>query len=430
MPTPPRSSIPPAPPGRTTLRSIVHGLSLACVAGTACARGNRVPEPPYPHAGEPIGTVRQSYDGALPPEVAVRTFRNIDRLFPSRVIAPSRTPRALPQAARPLTRVTFAHDGTTHDLEDYIRLNRVAGLLVLVNGEVALERYEFGNTPRTRWMSMSVAKSITSTLIGAALQAGHIRSLDDSVTRYVPALRGSAYEGVRIRDVLMMASGVKWDETYTDPSSDRRRLLEAQLSQVPGSALALMAKLPRAAEPGTRHNYSTGETQVAGEIVRGAVGMSLARYLETTIWGPAGMEGDATWWLDSPDGMEIGGSGIGATLRDYGRFGQFILEDGVAGGRRVLPDGWVREAGHPTRLRDGREIPYGYLWWTSMTAEGMRDGAFSAEGIHGQSVYINPAARVVIVTWGAQPRPSGGAVIDDDVVRDAIVRAVSRRPGE
>lgn len=407
------------------LRRPVHaGVSLLIALLLTACEQRPVATISYPHAAETIGTVRESYDGVLPPELAVRTFRNIHRLFPSRVIAPGDSARVLPPAQRPLGAVTFTHGGTSYALDDYVRLNRVAGMLVLVDGQVALERYLLGNTPRTRWMSMSVAKSITSTLIGAALHEGKIRSLDDSVTRYVPALRGSAYDGVRIRDVLMMSSGVQWDETYTDPASDRRRLLDAQISQVPGAALAVMAKLPKAADAGMRHNYSTGETQVAGEIVRGAVNTPLATYLSERIWGPAGMEAEATWWLDSPDGMEIGGSGIGATLRDYARFGQFILDDGVARGTRLLPEGWVREATRPTRLRDGREIRYGYLWWTATTPDGIRDGAFSAEGIHGQSIYINPAARVVMVVWGAQPKPSGGAVIDDEVVRDAVVRTL------
>lgn len=397
---------------------MIAGWLVACTRGSP--RG-QAPAASYPHEHEPIGTVRQSYDGALSPDLAVHTFRNIHRLFPSRTISRSASPRPLPPAPRPLGPVAFSVNGRVQTLDDYVRANRVAGLLVLVDGAVALERYEFGNSPRTRWMSMSVAKSVTSTLIGAAIRDGHIRSVHDSVTRYVPALRGSAYDGVSVRDVLTMSSGVRWDETYTDPASDRRRLLEAQLAQQPGAALAVMAKLPRAAPPGTRHNYSTGETQVAGEIVRGAVGKPLARYLAERIWGPAGMESDATWWLDSPDGVEIGGSGISATLRDYARFGQFILEDGVANGTRLLPEGWVREATQPVTLRGGQAIPYGYLWWTAMTASGRRDGAFSAEGIHGQSIYVNPAARVVIVTWGAQPRPTGGAVIDDDVGRVAIV---------
>lgn len=271
---------------------------------------------------------------------------------------------------------------------------------------------------------MSVAKSITATLVGAALHDGSIRSLDDSVTRYVPRLAGSAYDGVAIRDVLMMASGVRWNETYTDSTSDRRHLLEAQLSQVPGSAMTLMASLPRAAAPGTKNTYSTGETQVIGEVVRGAVKRPLAEYLAERVWGPAGMEADGTWWLDSPDGVEIGGSGISATLRDYARFGQFILEDGVAGGTRHIPEGWSREAGSPKALRDGTPLHYGYLWWPTTTEAGRADSAFMAVGIHGQHVYINPARRIVIVVWGAQVHPTADAPITDEVVFDAIVAAL------
>ena len=395
------------------------------ILGCAAPREPDAPEQ-YPHETEPIGTVRQSYDGALSPELAVRTFRNIHRLFPSRTIAPGPRVRELPVSDTPLGDVTFTAGRTRYSLDDYVRLNRVTGILVLQDGKVVLERYEHGNTRRTRWMSMSVAKSVTATLVGAALHEGLIRTLDDSVTRYVPRLTGSAYDGVTIRDVLTMASGVRWDETYTNPASDRRKLLEAQISQLPASAMALMASLPRAAPPGTRHTYSTGETQVVGEVVRGAVGRPLATYLSERVWRPAGMEGDATWWLDSPDGHEIGGSGISATLRDYARFGQFVLEDGVVDGRRILPAGWTREAGSPRALRNGDVLPYGYLWWTATTAASARDSAFSAQGIHGQMLYINPRARVVIAVWSAQVEPTGGAVVDDAAFFDAVVEALGR----
>jgi CubicO group peptidase (beta-lactamase class C family) len=378
----------------------------------------------YPHATEPIGTVRQMYDGVLTPELAVNTFRNIDRLFPTRAVPRSPTPLPLPRSATPLTSVSFSERGTRHTLEDYLELNRVAGLLVLKDGHVRLERYRLGNSERTRWMSMLIAKSITSTLIGAAIQQGYIAALSDPVTRYVPSLAGSAYEGVSVRDVLMMSSGVRWDETYTDPASDRRRLLEAQISQVPGALLAVMRGLPRAAEPGTVNNYNTGETQVAAEILRSAVGRPLATYLSERIWSRFGMEADANWWLDSPDGLEIGGSGFSATLRDYGRFGLFVLNEGVAAGEAILPAGWTDEATSPKLLGDGTPLAYGYLWWPGTTPAARRDRAFSAEGIHGQFVYINPVAQVVIVVWSAQPEPTGGAVIDDWVFFDAVVDAL------
>lgn len=379
--------------------------------GGAC----RAPAPGYPHRAEPIGTVREIYDGTLTPELAVNTFRNIDRLFPTRRVPASPNPLPLERASGPLPPVTFTYQNKPYDLERYLVSNRIAALLVLKDGRVVLERYRFGNTERTRWMSMSIAKSITSTLVGAAIKQGYIRSLSDSVTRYVPALAGSAYDGVTVRDVLMMASGVRWNETYSDPKSDRRRLLEAQISQVPGSALALMKILPRAAEPGTRNNYNTGETQVVAEVLRAALGRPLATYLSERIWSRAGMEADANWWLDSPDGVEIGGSGFSATLRDYGRFGLFILGDGVVGGDSILPAGWVREATSPKTLRDGTKLDYGYLWWP-----GPR-GTFMAMGIHGQYLYVNPAANVVIVAWGARPHPTEGQVVDDWAFCEAVV---------
>ena len=368
--------------------------------------------------------MQEIYDGVLTPEMAVNTFRNIDRLFPTRTVPRSLTPMPLPPAAVPLRNVSFNDSGNFYDLVDYLYLNKVAALLVLKDGRVKLELYRFGNSEQTRWMSMSVAKSITSTLIGAAVKQGYIQSLSDNVTQYVPSLAGSAYEGVSIRDVLMMSSGVRWSETYTDPASDRRRLLEAQISQEPGSAMSVMKSLPRAAEPGTVNNYNTGETQVAAEILRGAVGRPLATYLSERVWSKFGMEAEANWWLESPDGIEIGGSGFSATLRDYGRFGLFILNGGFAGGEAILPADWVREATTPKVLRGGTPLAYGYLWWTGKTDASRRDGAFMARGIHGQTLYVNPVASVVIVAWGARPQPLAGHIVDDWLFCDTVAEAL------
>jgi CubicO group peptidase (beta-lactamase class C family) len=369
----------------------------------------------YPHAREPIGSVREVYDGALTPDLAVNTFRNIDRLFPSRTIAHGTKVFPLPAAPRQLTQLKFVSRGKQWDLFDYLAVNRVAAVLALKDGRVALELYQYGNTAKTRWMSMSVAKSITSTLIAAAIKQGYIGSIEDPVTKYVPSLAGSAYEGVSIRDLLLMSSGVRWNETYTDPTSDRRRLLEAQIAQQPGAALDLMKKLPRAAQPGTVNNYNTGETLVAGEVVHNAVKRSLSEYLSERIWKPFGMEADATWWLDSPDGIEIAGSGFSATLRDYGRFGLFFLNGGRAGGEDVLPIGWLEEAGAPHRLKSGKELDYGYFWWPALPTPNIPDpqGAFMAQGIFGQYVYLNPKEHVVVVVWSAQSKPQGMDIIDD-----------------
>jgi len=395
--------------GTTTLRSHAAGLQAPYV---------------NPHAKDRIGTVRQMYDGALTPELAVTTFRNIDRLFPTRRILHGRA-RSLMPASTPLRDVDFVSHDTRYRLEDYLRLNRVSGLLVLKDGKIALERYAYGNGPQTRWMSMSIAKSITSTLIGAAIKDHAIGSIDDPVTKYVPRLTGGAYDGVTVRHLLMMASGVRWNETYTDPASDRRRLLEVQIAQRPNGAVDLMRALGRAAPPGYVNNYSTGETQIAGEVVRGATRKSLAEYLSDKIWRPFGMETDASWWLDSPGGHEIGGSGLSATLRDYGRFGLFFLGEGVIDGVKVLPRGWTVEASSAKTLADGKRISYGYMWWPSEALPNtVNDGAFSAVGIFGQAIYINPREHVVIVQWSAQTKPTGGEVVSSDDFFGAVSMAL------
>ncbi len=410
-------------------------LNLGLVPGADVFAGERdkpslIAAPTYPHAQEPIGDVRQMYDGRLSQELAVNTFRNIDRIFPVNKIkaAPAKQALVLPSAdfkmRQQLTQLEWKERGRTINLSQFFELNRVAGALVLKDGKVVLEQYRYGNTEQTRWMSMSVAKSITSTLVGAAIKQGKIKSLRDSVSTYVPELKGSAYQDASVRDVLMMASGVAWSETYSDPRSDRRRLLEAQISQKPGSALEVMRKLPRVAEAGTMANYNTGETQVVAQVLRNAIGISLSEYLSERIWRRFGMEADAYWWLDSPNGVEIGGSGISATLRDYGRFGLFMLNQGRIKNEVVLPDGWTYEATTPTLLKNGKPLAYGYLWWPATDLAGQRDAAYAAIGIHGQAMYINPASKVVIVLWGAQVQPTGGAGSDNTAFFQAVNAAL------
>jgi CubicO group peptidase (beta-lactamase class C family) len=370
-------------------------------------------DPGYRHDGEPIGTVREIYDGRLYPDLQVNTFRNIDRLFPTRTIRRGTAVRPLREQARDLHDFRLEWRGQSYDLYDVVSLNRVSGLLVLKDGAVRFEHYFLGNDAATRWMSMSVVKSMTAALIGAAIQDGLIASLDDPVTRYLPRFENTAYDGVTIRQLLTMTSGVAWNETYTDPTSDRRRMLEAQIAQRPGAILDLMATLPRAAEPGTRWNYSTGETQLAGALVAAVSGKPVADYLSDKIWSPMGMESDATWWLDAPGGLEIGGSGLSATLRDYARFGQFLLQDGVIEGSRVLPEGWMQEAA-ARRVVAGEEVEYGYMLWP------LHGRSYAAIGIFGQFVFVDPASRLVVAMWSAQPKPVGREGIDEYVFLEAL----------
>lgn len=390
--------------------------AIACLILTACGAD----EASYPHAGEPIGTARQVYDGTLSPELAVTTFRNTDRLFATRRVSRGASVLPLPPAARRMPAIRFADRGREVSLDTYLDENRVAGLLVLKDGAVVTEQYRFGNTPTTRWMSMSIAKSVTSTLVGMALKDGALANLSDPVTQYLPDLIGSGYVGVPLRNVLTMTSGVRWDETYTDSSSDRRRLLRAQLAQEPGAAMEVMAGLPRVAEPGAVYTYNTGETQVVAELLRQAIGRPLSEYLSERIWSRVGMEADAYWWLDAPGGTEIGGSGLSITLRDYGRFGLFLVGGAELDGVATLPAGWMAEATTPKRLRDGTEVDYGYLWWTPTTPGALRDGAYVAEGLYGQFLYVNPAAGVVIVVLSARAEPAGTNWISDWAFFEAV----------
>lgn len=398
---------------------------LIITALAALAAAPALAQDTYRHEGETIGTVEQIYDGDLLPDLAVSTFRNIDRLFPTRTVPASDAPHPLEPAATPLGPVTATVDDKTWDMDDFLALDSVTGLIVLKDGKVAYEIYQRGNGPDTRWMSMSLAKSVTSTLIGAAIKDGSIAGMDALVTEYVPALKGSAYDGVTVGQILQMSSGVSWDETYTDPASDRRDLLTAQIAQEPGGLMRVMAALPQAAEPGAVHNYSTGETSVASEIVIGATGKKLADYLAEKIWQPYGMEADAEWWLDSEGGNEIGGSGLSATLRDFARFGQFFLDGGVIDGQSILPDGWTDTAGLPVTLSGGDTVEYGLMWWPAWTDASIEDKAYLAIGIQGQNIYINPAERVVIAMTAAQPEPLGKEPLDPLVMFDAITAALA-----
>lgn len=378
---------------------------------------------PVAPGAETIGSIRDLYDGTLLPDLQASTLRNVDRLFPTRAVAHGAHVHALRVSSRPWPAIQFSDGGLRWDLFDYLALSRVSGLLVLQHGEIAFEHYALGNTPQTRWTSMSMAKSITATLIGAAIHDGHIASLDEQVCRYVPALARSAYEGVTIRQVLQMSSGVCWNETYTDPHSDRRRMLEAQLSQRPGALLDCMATLPRAGPPGSVWNYSTGETQVAGAVLRAAVGQQLSDYLSDRIWARFGMEADASWWLESPGGMEVAGSGLSARLRDFARFGLFMLGGGVAGGEQILPPDWTREASSNS-INDS-VTPYGHMWWPMADSAGeVHQGAYLAIGIFGQYLYIHPARQVVIAQWSAMPKPKGTMPIQPASFFAAVVQAL------
>jgi CubicO group peptidase (beta-lactamase class C family) len=370
-----------------------------------------------------IAGLRQVYDGTMLPGVEVATFSHAEKLQPVRVVHRGRSSQPLPKRAKPFPPIHFDVQGHRFDLYDYLATNRVAGMLVLKDGEIAFEDYELGIGPDTHWISFSMAKSITSTLVGVALADGSISSLDDAVVRYVPELTGSAYDGVSVRQILTMSSGVRWNETYTDPTSDRRKVLEIQIAGKPGEVLHYMGSLPRAAPPGTVWNYSTGETFVLGAIVAGATRRSLTDYLSEKIWSPAGMEQDAIWWVDGPNGLAWAGSGLEATLRDFGRFALIAANQGRLNGRSIVPEGWFGEAGSAHKI-GGKTVDYGYMWWTPSQDIPIHVGAFAAVGIFGQYMYINPREHLAIVVLSARSKPEPQFDLDDEAFFSAVATAL------
>lgn len=312
-------------------------------------------------------------------------FRAMEKIFPFHAVAAGGKVRALP-AGKPLA----IGEG---EIETFLDAQNVAGLIVLQDGKVRLERYARGYGPEGRWTSFSVAKSLTSTLVGAAIRDGYIKSVDEPVTRYIPELAGTGYDGVSIAQLLTMTSGVKWNEDYADPKSDVAQMLLLPVPPGEDTSIAYMRRLSRDGTPGSKWVYKTGETNLVGVLVRRATRKPLATYLSEKIWRPYGMERDAAWMID-PSGNEVAGCCLSIGLRDYARFGQFALD----GGKGVVPAGWFAEATRAHAQTGTPGFGYGYQWWT------YPEGRYGASGIFGQTIRIDPRRRMVIAISGAWPR--------------------------
>lgn len=323
------------------------------------------------------------------PEQQAWGYRNMEKIAPVRVFKRGKTVHPLPLGVQ--IDPSFQAGGKTYDTESYMRDFRASGVIVIKNGKIVLERYAMGRGPKDRWTSFSVAKSLTSTLIGAAIKDGKIKSLDDGVTTYIPELKGSAYEGVTVRDLITMTSGVKWNESYTDPNSDVAKVGLSILEPGVNPVISYMRRLPREAPPGTQFVYKTGETDLAGILLSNAVGEPLAQYLSEKIWRPYGMEQDGIW-VEDVAGHERGGCCVSMTLRDYGRVGQFLLDHGRAAGHDVLPAGWIEDA----TAEHVKKPPYGYFWW-------LIPGGYEAEGIFGQTLSMFPEDHLVVAINSAWP---------------------------
>ena len=338
-------------------------------------------------------------------------FPKMEAYFPMSTAARGDQVHELPAGA-PL--VVARVGGRTFDLAEYMAREKTAGILVLQDGKVRLERYGLGYGPAGRWTSFSVAKSVTSTLVGAAVKDGYIQSLDDAVTRYIPGLKGSAYDQVSVRQLLTMTSGVKWNEDYTDAKSDVALLFSTPADPGLDSTVSYMRRLPREAAPGAKWVYKTGETNLIGVLVTSATGKSLSAYLSEKIWKPYGMEKDALWMIDER-GQEAGGCCLSMTLRDYGRVGEFLRTGGIGASGPVLPEGWIADATRAHAPTDER-FGYGYQWWTEP------NGVFNGLGIFGQRLHVDPARKLVVVISSAWPEATNPA---RSARQDALIAAIA-----
>jgi len=333
-----------------------------------------------------------------------RAFRTMDTIMPHAPVRRGDTPvRALPPGT------PIALDPTA-----YMQAEKVAGVLVIQDGRIRLERYGLGIGPQNHWVSFSMTKSLTSTLVGTALKSGAIGSLEDPVTRYLPGLAGGGYDGVTVRQLLTMTSGVAWDEDYSDPNSDVARFLQEPAFDGRDPVVTYMARLPRAHPPGAHWNYSTGETNLIGTLVAAAERRPLAQLLSERLWSRAGMQADAFWALDQ-GGREMGGCCVSATLRDWGRIGLMALDGGELGGERIVPDDWFAQAVTKQAETGDPGEGYGFQWWTQ------DDGIFAAYGIFGQTIRVDPERRLVIVLLSAWPEATGRA---HSAARRAFIRQV------
>jgi CubicO group peptidase (beta-lactamase class C family) len=341
-------------------------------------------------------------------------YRNMEKIFPTRVVKRGAKVSPLPKAAKEIA-VRYSFKDQPWDTERFMREANATGLLILHNGKIELERYRAGYSADQRWTSFSVAKSFSSTLVGAAIKGGAIKSLDDRITDYLPGLKGSAYEGVTVRNLLNMTSGVKWNEDYGDPNADVAKIRAEKSINGSDPIVTYMARLKREAEPGTKFVYKTGETHLVGALVRAATHKDLAAYLSDKVWSRIGMQRDAVWILD-PANHEYAGCCLSATTRDFARFGYFFMHGAKVDGKSIVPDGWEQAATTTSAVaRRTNGSGYGYQWWTNA------DDTFQGVGIFGQMLMVDAKDDLVIVVQSAWPSATARA---EGAMRAAYVDAV------
>ena len=348
---------------------------------------------------------------------------HFDQIFEGRLIRRAAMPSRLARVnSEPALRYEFA--GETRTLDDYLARNPATGLLIARGDTILIERYQYGRNDRHRSTSWSMAKTVTSMLVGIAIAEGHIHSVDDPAAAYVSALRGTEYGRTSLRHLLQMSSGVHFVEEYSG-RDDVTRLSADTFRQVgAGGVDAVTPYNERVRPSGTKFSYASVETQVLGLVLRSAVGRPIADYLQEKIWAPIGAEADATWLIDR-SGQEVTFCCINAVLRDYARLGLLLAHDGNWRGRQIIPAAWIEDATRvppdQPHLRPGTATPsfgYGYHVWILPGERRM----FAFLGVRGQAIFVDPASRLVMVHIAVRKQARDPGVREATALWRSIVR--------
>jgi CubicO group peptidase (beta-lactamase class C family) len=374
-------------------------------------------------AGYPIGSpATWFYDE----RVRVGSFSHLDGILQHYTLKKPAAPRALAKAsAEPDIKYRFEQQDRT--LDDFLNRQRVTGFLLIKDGEVLAERYQYDRKPDHRFVSHSMAKSIVSIAVGMALAEKKIASLDDTIAKYVPELSGNPYGETTIRNMLRMASGTPFQESY-DGDDDLAKFTRARI--VHGSIAAFRMFTTREVGQGTRFHYASNQTVALTLLMRAVTGTSMSEYLTTRLWQPLGAEADATW-IRMKDGTEVGAGSFNAVLRDYGRLGVLLANDGALDGRQILPKDYLLDATdwhrQPEAFAPRKATPYfgyGYQFWL-FPGEKRR---FALLGVYGQSIFVDPELKLVMVVTAAAKTASVGKE-SFGRERDALWRGVVGRYG-
>ena len=334
-------------------------------------------------------------------EEQYQNFNRVYKLFPTTTLSPALNPIFF-QLGEPIDLpANFVYEGKMLSVDEYLSRTDTAALLIIQNGKIKYENYWLTGGRDVHWFSFSMAKSFISALIGIAIDQQYIKSIEDKITDYVPQLKNSAYDNVRIKDILQMSSGASWNEDYGDPNSDINR--SARIFAMGGSLDEFTSSLQKELEPGSFNRYNSTDTQALGMLLREATGISISEYMQKMLWTPMGAEKNGYWIIDS-DNMEMAYAGFMATARDYAKLGELYRLGGNINNKQIIPSDWVASSTKPDapHLMPGDNplsdfpIGYGYQWWIPDSS-----GDFSAIGVYNQFVYVSPENNTVIVKLSA-----------------------------